>query len=137
MDLNDYIKLRCDLNNKDYKEVHDKWETGADTFKVEKMVKDSDNNIKYQIRYTIKDYGESVNKEEFRYNATVCTTFFVKRDDVPREIATFINHKYDTFSMYYHFSYYKNPSSVEQVFEDTWTKLNIFCNNPYLKDKTI
>jgi hypothetical protein len=134
MDLEQYIKLRCDLNNRDYKEVRDKWENDNHTFKVEKLIKDESDNVKYSIRYTIKDYGENISKENFRYNVMICATFFVERKDASEQQNKFSSQKYDTVSMYYHFSIYQHPSNIEKVFEDTWSKLGIFSNNPYLRN---
>ena len=76
-----------------------------------------------------------MSKDSYRYNATVTVTFFVERE-VDDEQSKFMTQKYDTVSMYYHFSYYQHPSVVEKLFEDTWSKLGVFANNPYLKSAT-
>lgn len=133
MNLEQYIKLRCDLNNKDYKEVKDSFEIGRGFFKVDKIVKNEEGEIKYIIKYSLKDYGDDVKDERYRYNATVSTTFFVRRNDIEISEPESTIRKYDTFSMYYHFSYYQNPSIVEKMFEDTWCGLKVFSNNPYPK----
>ena len=136
MNLEQYVKLRCDLNNRDYKEVRDRWDSSSDSsFKVEKLVKDENEKIKYCIKYIVKDYGEAMSKDIYRYNATVTVTFFVQRE-VDEEQTKFMTQKYDTVSMYYHFSYYQHPSVVEKLFEDAWSKLGVFANDPYLKSPT-
>lgn len=133
MNLEQYIKLRCDLNNKDYKEVNDTWDSGNNTFKAEKFILNENNVVKYVIKYTVIDYGENTSNQYHQYNATVSATFFIERKDIAEEMKKYTTQKYDTFSMYYHLVHYQEPNNIEKIFEDTWNKLNIFVNNPYSK----
>lgn len=133
MNLEQYIKLRCDLNNKDYQEIKDSFEIGRGFTKIDKTVRNKEGEVKYIIKYSLRDYGDDVKDEKYRYNATVSTTFFIRRGDIEALESESTIRKYDTFSMYYHFSYYQNPSTVEDMFENTWQNLAVFSNNPYPK----
>lgn len=134
MNVEDYVKLRCALNNRNYVEVKEYYESTVENFKVEKYVLDEFGNVKYCVKYTVKDYGD-ISKQDFRYTASVSATFFIQRKDLKSlDIKTNID-GYDSLSMYYHFCFYQEPSVIEETFEKIWDNFNNFSVNPFLNSK--
>ena len=141
MNVADYIKLRCALNNVNYAEIkRDLISSLSSTYDMtyEKLVRDQNNNIKYSIKYTIKDHdsNKDVNEleyeDDYRFTANVSCAFFLKRNDLKNNKTKFNIQRYDCLSIYYHFSFYKDPTEIEEMVDNIWKSLSIFTNDPYL-----
>lgn len=143
MNAEQYVDLRCALNNVNYEVIDGGLSKGKfDSVKIEKKVKDISGNIKYVITYYLRDFDPDLKQtaydnKDYRFSASVAASFFIKRVDADM---TSINNKsyndnYDCLGVHYYFDYYKDPKEIETIIETIWNSLNIFSNNPYIKKK--
>ena len=145
MKLQDYIKLRCDLNNLNYREVPygtasiktEKTKINKD-LKILKEVKDAEDNIKYTVTYYLYDYSDHTWAEniddQFRVHVAAC--FYIFRSQKEKTVQsnsniTYLQKKYDTVNISYHIAEYRQPKEVEELFETFWNSYSAFERDPY------
>lgn len=146
MNLQNYIKFRCDLNNLNYKEIpfvrfsSQPGDSPNKNVKIIKEIKDQDDQVKYIVTYYLYDYSDRYTNEEdadqqFRINVNACFYIYrsdtiIKRDSIIK-LEPYVKKNYDNINMTYMLSDYRNPSEVEEIFEKFWISQNSFVNDPY------
>lgn len=145
MTLEEYIKIRCDLNNLNYKEVPYlnpaalKEAKISKHTKIIKQVKDEQQNIKYIIAYYLYDYSdlyESESEIEYQFRVNVSATFYIFKGIKQKKMsensnASYSKEYYDTVSISYNLSDYREPKEIEQIVANFWNSHSSFVNDPY------
>lgn len=146
MNLENYIKIRCDLNNLNYKEIpFINFSKTPDSppnknVKIIKEIKNQNDQVKYIVTYYLYDYSDQYKdkqdeEQQFRVNINACFYIYRSSTEVKRDSAIklepYFKKNYDSINMTYMLSDYRHPLEVEEIFEKFWVSQNTFVCDPY------